>query len=1066
MNTKISAYADRLIEAGWLIAAIAVPVFFNVYSSRTFEPDKLTLLRSIALVMAAAWLVKLVDTGWQRPPGETWGQTLRRLVTGTPLVVPTLLLILAYLLATVFSIAPRLSIFGSYQRLQGTYTTLSYIVIFFLLLQGLRQREQIERLITTIIITSIPVTLYGVLQNLGFDPLPWLGDVQRRIASTMGNSIFVAAYLIMVVPLTLGRLLRTVTATLDLEDPPTANFVLIPFYVLILISQLVAIVFTQSRGPQFGLLGGVFFFVLLALFELRRRRPGLAVTGVLTWVGLAFGVFFFILVFNLPNSPLAGLRNAPYIGRLGRVLVDNPTGDVRVLIWRGAEELVTSDPVRFLIGYGPETMHVAYNPFYPPDLAHIESRNASPDRSHNETWDALVTTGAIGFITYLALFTSVFYLGLRWLGLITTPRQRNLFFGLWFGGGIAAAATAVALTEPGYFGVAFPFGMMAGLFLYLVGYALILARRIRQGLPTDDTASATPYRFLLVALYAALIAHFIEIHFGIAIAATRTYFWMYAALLVAAGYLWQTRPGLAEPSSIESGGQAVKELALPARDTGGRGRKANGGRISTRSARSAGVAPRPSLFARDLLVQSLLVGVLLVVMVFDFYAPAAGIGFNWHMGWLFTFSWVFATPIVLAERTQPPRDGAGWFKTLGLYAAVSLGWTLLYLGVHAIMFASPTAESIAWAPVGIYLYLAVSMAALAALLLRGEALPKTWIADARAIVYPFLALFIAAVIFATNMRVVSADILYKQAWVNYHQRQQYDPALKLYNDALSEQPSQDFYLLFKGKALLEKAQSTGDAAQREATFREAEQVLKQAQALNPLNTDHTANLARMYQTWASYAANAQERDQRLQKSLEYYEESARLSPNNALIYNQWASAYMDAQQPDKALEMLDKSLALDSTFSDTYMRLIDVYAALGQMDKVQDAYQKAVKLTPKSADPHMVLGDAYRARQDWPKAVDAYRTAVQTDPRSASAHSALALALAQTGQRDAAIQENLEVLKLAPTDISTLRNLALLYRDAGRLNDSLAYARKALERDPKNTALSDFVKQLEAQGAK
>ncbi|MEZ4646278.1 MAG: hypothetical protein R3E31_26740 [Chloroflexota bacterium] len=46
--------------------------------------------------------------------------------------------------------------------------------------------------------------------------------------------------------------------------------------------------------------------------------------------------------------------------------------------------------LRPLIGYGPESMYVAYNRFYPPELATVEARNASPDRSHNETFDALV----------------------------------------------------------------------------------------------------------------------------------------------------------------------------------------------------------------------------------------------------------------------------------------------------------------------------------------------------------------------------------------------------------------------------------------------------------------------------------------------------------------------------------------------------------------------------------------------------------------------------------------------------------------------------------------------------
>src|SRR5438552_1591988 len=37
------------------------------------------------------------------------------------------------------------------------------------------------------------------------DPLPWAGDTATRVASSMGNAIFVAAWLIMAVPYTLYR---------------------------------------------------------------------------------------------------------------------------------------------------------------------------------------------------------------------------------------------------------------------------------------------------------------------------------------------------------------------------------------------------------------------------------------------------------------------------------------------------------------------------------------------------------------------------------------------------------------------------------------------------------------------------------------------------------------------------------------------------------------------------------------------------------------------------------------------------------------------------------------------
>ena len=58
VRTRLSVFCDKVIEAGWLTAVVVVPLFFNIYSQRVFEPDKLSLLRSIALVMAVAWVVK------------------------------------------------------------------------------------------------------------------------------------------------------------------------------------------------------------------------------------------------------------------------------------------------------------------------------------------------------------------------------------------------------------------------------------------------------------------------------------------------------------------------------------------------------------------------------------------------------------------------------------------------------------------------------------------------------------------------------------------------------------------------------------------------------------------------------------------------------------------------------------------------------------------------------------------------------------------------------------------------------------------------------------------------
>ncbi|RMF45959.1 MAG: hypothetical protein D6755_07255, partial [Anaerolineae bacterium] len=526
------------MEAAWLAALIGTPVFFDVYSSRIFEPDKITLLRSLAWLALAAWMLKILAQGgiqWQYiSKRKKWWRSALEI----PLVVPVLALSLAYLLATVFSVAPRTSLWGSYQRLQGTYTTFAYLVIFAVVAGNLRRREQVERIMTVVILSGLAVSLYGVLQHYGLDPVPWGGNVQNRIAANMGNSIFVAAYLIMAVPLGVARVVESLRAIMRTEDDVTRHIVRATMYIFILALQMIAIYFSGSRGPFLGLVAGLFFFFLLVAMRARQRWLALGT------IGLAVAGALFLAVLNIPNGPLETLRESPWVGRFGHLADTNQrTSKVRQYIWQGASKLVAPhDPIAFpdgstdrwnalrpLIGYGPESMYVAYNRFYPPELGQVEKRNASPDRSHNETWDALVTTGALGLVVYLLVFGSVFYYGFRWLGLITTPAQRNTFIALFLGGGVVGAVGLVAWQGIAFLGVGLPFGILLGLGAYITLRSL-------QGYSTSE--DTLDWRTLVMtAFLTAILAHFVEIHFGIAIVSTRTHFWVYAAVLLVMGFV-------------------------------------------------------------------------------------------------------------------------------------------------------------------------------------------------------------------------------------------------------------------------------------------------------------------------------------------------------------------------------------------------------------------------------------------------------------------------------------------------------------------------------------------------
>src|SRR3954451_582385 len=66
-QTTIALWCERIIEAGWLFALVFIPSYFNLLSSRHFEPDKATSLRAIVLIIAAAGIIRALELGGRGP---------------------------------------------------------------------------------------------------------------------------------------------------------------------------------------------------------------------------------------------------------------------------------------------------------------------------------------------------------------------------------------------------------------------------------------------------------------------------------------------------------------------------------------------------------------------------------------------------------------------------------------------------------------------------------------------------------------------------------------------------------------------------------------------------------------------------------------------------------------------------------------------------------------------------------------------------------------------------------------------------------------------------------------
>ncbi|NOZ50185.1 MAG: tetratricopeptide repeat protein [Chloroflexi bacterium] len=1110
MTSRIQQICDAVMETMWLAVLVIAPLFFDVYSQRVFEPDKISLVRTLAVIAVVAWLIKHIDRWGASSPGTEGTAEPATPLWKQPFVWQVGLLAGVYLLSTLLSVTPRQSFWGSYQRLQGTYTMFSYMALFLVTIDTLRSAGQWRRLQYTLILTSLPIALYGILQHFHLDPLPWGGETSERVASNMGNAIFVAAYLIMAVGLTVERFIDAARHMLDPEAGNTADALTTGALLFILVVQIIAIIFTQSRGPWLGLAAGSYIFIFLTLTSLRQRAPqggalrlgevgtgigmgvaGLAVVGAgglallrLGGIGgaLLFGLsllvtlaFYLVpllrrtgwrwlwlsvftqtlligavlIVINLPSNPFPGIKQVPYVGRLARMMeTQGGTGRVRTLIWEGVVDMMQPhapltfpdghtdrlNPIRTLVGYGPESMWVAYNRFYRPELGDIESRRASPDRSHNETFDSLVITGVIGFLSYILLFSSAFYYALKWLGLIQRRRDALSFAWLAGGGILLGILIPVWLGQARFAGVGVALGFITGVIAYITFAA------IRGGTSIQELDRR---QMIIIAILSTIVAHFIEIHFGIAIVSTRTYFYILLAALAVIGTSAVDLHAEAAPAPVPVGATRLKR------------------RRRGKSRRPQAPKPRTNSLWRQIVPYALITALILLVIDFDYVSNQTGLqdtmtifirSWTTHLQaghavagpgalWLVLFTVVVGLVLAMGEIWRSASRNQHVTAAMGIYGGLTLAAWLFYglvqaarlLPLSANIPLAQRADHVAGHIGAFWVWLFITLLALAmGLLWHQHPHAATWSLTAKPVRWAAVVVILPMLflLLPINLNLVKADIYFKLGQSTDAQGN-WQASLTFYDQASQLAPYEDYYQLFRGRALLERARREKDPTQQKVFFDRAEEVLRHARELNPLNTDHSANLARYYATRASSESDPAQSRLWLEKSAATYLEATRLSPNVAHLQNEWGSVYLQMGEIEKARQRFAHSLELDPSYNDTYLRL-------AQLESRQ---------------------------QNWQAALDAYTRAAQLAPKDVRGYSGRGYVLAQLGRTDEAIAANLDVLAIAPTNVSALQNLAILYQQQGQLQQALDYAQQAKARLPEanQAGVDALIQQIQQQ---
>ena len=304
--------------------------------------------------------------------------------------LPVLFYLSAAIISTIFSSHLYTSVWGYYTRFNGGLISIMVFVGIYLVFSSALKKDNISNILSLLTINSIPVSIFGISQH-------YAGVT--RIYTTIGQPNWAAAYIAMIIPLTLFRYFRV-------------NGRGVFLFGVIYLLEFACLWFTYSMSGFLGFLASLFVLFILNRKEFLNKRVfvkavPIVVLSVLIAV-LNLGVFrqrvedILIDVRKVAFASVYALENASAVSNT----LSDP-GFIRNGLWEGTLKLATSSPKVLFVGTGPETFPYAFQPFRTKILNYSSEWDFVFNKPHNYYLEILATMGILGLVSYGILMFKV-----------------------------------------------------------------------------------------------------------------------------------------------------------------------------------------------------------------------------------------------------------------------------------------------------------------------------------------------------------------------------------------------------------------------------------------------------------------------------------------------------------------------------------------------------------------------------------------------------------------------------------------------------------------------------------
>lgn len=182
-----------------------------------------------------------------------------------------------------------------------------------------------------------------------------------------------------------------------------------------------------------------------------------------------------------------------------------------------------------------------------------------------------------------------------------------------------------------------------------------------------------------------------------------------------------------------------------------------------------------------------------------------------------------------------------------------------------------------------------------------------------------------------------------------------------------------------------------------------------------------------------------------------YAHTLSVTENNWLIQTNYGKILEEQGKEKEANVHFEKAMNIDPKSSVHHLNLANNLYRLGKIGEAEKHYKMAITVgndKESTAKANNRLAFIYQIQKKNSKAIKHYKEALRINPSQVKTLNNLAILLAQTGDfSNAAINFN-KALELSPQNEETLNNLGLLSIRTGNINKGITYFKKALKYNP------------------